>query len=358
MEQDKQNLLEMIDRPAFVVRDGIITDRNQMAVNRQIPVGKPIWELLPEDCSAYQTYQGGILYLTLQIGWIPCGATVTRQEDGDIFLMDRDTDQAQLQALALAAQQLRVPLSNLLTVTDCLLPALQEESQQHRALQMQRALFQLMRQINNMADAERYACANTAQYENTDLCHFFREIIEKADATLGKANTTLHFTCPEKPILTLIDRELIQRAVYNLLSNAVKFSPTGSTIKVSLTRIDKLACLTIEDQGDGIAACAQGSLFHRYLREPAIEDSRFGLGLGMTLVRSAAAAHGGTVLLEQSHGTRVAMTIAIRKEAPGTLRSPQIRISDYTGGWDTALLEFSDSLPADAYETSLSSPPA
>jgi hypothetical protein len=35
MEQDKQNLLEMIDRPAFVVRDGIITDCNQMARNRQ-----------------------------------------------------------------------------------------------------------------------------------------------------------------------------------------------------------------------------------------------------------------------------------------------------------------------------------
>ena len=107
MEQDMQNLLEMIDRPAFIVRDRVITDCNQMAKHRQIPVGKPISELLPENGSAYQAYQGGILYLTLQIGWIQCGATVTRHKDGDIFLLDRDTDQAQLQALALAAQQLR-----------------------------------------------------------------------------------------------------------------------------------------------------------------------------------------------------------------------------------------------------------
>ena len=99
-----------------------------------------------------------------------------------------------------------------------------------------------------------------------------------------------------------------------------------------------------------IADHVQGSLFHRYMREPAIEDSRFGLGLGMTLVRSAAAIHGGTVLLEQKDGTQVAMTIAIRKQPPGSLRSPKLRIGDYTGGRDIGLLEFSDSLPVHSYE--------
>ena len=352
MEQDKQNLLEMIDRPAFIVRDGRITDCNQMAKHRQIPLGESIEMLLPEGCDAYRNYRGGILYLTLEIGWIHCGATVTRQDDGDIFLMDRDTDQSQLQALALAAQQLRAPLSNVMTVADCLLPELQEPSQRQQASQMQLALFQLMRQISNMADAERYAGTDTPSYETTELCRFFREIIEKADATLDKANTSVHFTCPETPIITMLDRERMERATYNLLSNAVKFSPTGSTIEVVLTKTGKMACLTIEDQGDGIAAHVQSSLFHRYLREPAIEDSRFGLGLGMTLVRTVAAIHGGTVLLEQSRGTRVAMTMAIRKEVSGLLRSPKMRIGDYAGGRDLALLEFSDVLPADAYENS------
>ena len=89
------------------------------------------------------------------------------------------------------------------------------------------------------------------------------------------------------------------------------------------------------------------------MREPAIEDSRFGLGLGMTLIRSVAADHGGTVLLEQSQGTRVAMTIAIRKEASGTLRTPKLRIGDYAGGRDLGLLEFSDSLPTSAYEETI-----
>ena len=59
MEQDKQDLLEMIDRPAFVVRSGIIIDCNQMAKNRQIPVGQAVEAVLPENCDAYHNYQGG-----------------------------------------------------------------------------------------------------------------------------------------------------------------------------------------------------------------------------------------------------------------------------------------------------------
>ena len=350
MEQNIQNLLEMIDRPAFTVQDGIITECNQMAKNRQISVGSSITELLPEDCEAYNRYTSGILYLTLQIGWIPCGATVVRQNEQDTFLLDRDADQAQLQALSLAAQQLRVPLSNVMTVADCLFPELPEETQKAQAAQMRHALFQLMRLISNMADAERYTGLNAPNYENTELCHFFKEIFEKASATLESAKVSVVFTCPAAPVFTAADRECLERAVYNLISNAVKFSKPGSCVTGKLSVNGKMACLTVEDQGDGIAPHVQGTLFHRYMREPSIEDSRFGLGLGMTLIRSAAAMHGGTVLLEQTGGTKVAMTIAIRKQAPGTLRSPKLRIGDYTGGRDQGLLEFADSLPVHSYE--------
>lgn len=350
MEQYKQSLLEMIDRPAFVVKDGIITECNQPAKNRQIPVGEAVTQLLQEHSEAYARYQNGILYLTLQIGWIRCGATVIRQDDGDIFLMDMDADQAQLRTLALAAQQLRVPLSNVMTVADCLFPELQETPQKEKASQMYRALFQLMRVITNMADAERYTGLDAPTFENTELCSFFREITEKAHASLEQAKVSLRYSCPETPIFSIADRERMERAVYNLISNAVKFSRPGDDVAITLTRTGKMACLTVEDHGDGIDPHVQGSLFHRYMREPAIEDSRFGLGLGMTLIRSVAADHGGTVLLEQSQGTRVALTMAIRKEAPGILRSPKLRIGDYAGGRDLGLLEFSDSLPTCAYE--------
>ena len=350
MEQNQQNLLEMIDRPAFVVKDGIIVACNQPAKNRQIPVGEPIEQFLQDHIHAYANFQGGILYLTLQIGWIQCGATVIRQDDGDIFLLDTDADQAQLRALALAAQQLRIPLSNVMTVADCLFPELQDTTQKEKASQMYRALFQLMRVITNMADAERYTGLDAPSFENTELCCFFREITEKAHTSLEKTGVKLCFSCPETPIFTMVDRERMERAVYNLISNAVKFSCPGDEVAITLSKTGKMACLTVEDHGDGIASHVQATLFHRYMREPAIEDSRFGLGLGMTLIRSVAADHGGTVLLEQSQGTRVAMTMAIRKEIPGTLRTPKLRIGDYAGGRDLGQLEFAETLPPSAYE--------
>jgi len=349
MEQEKQNLLEMIDRPAFIVRDGVIAESNQMAKNRMIPLGGPIAELLPEDSDAYQKFKGGILYLTLQLGYIACNASVIRQENGDIFLLDRDADQSQLQALALAAQQLRTPLSNVMTLADCMFPELESDTQKEQASQMTRALFQLMRLISNMADAERYVNMESVHFENTELCTFIREIVEKADATLERSRVGVRFTCPDFPIVSMVDRELLERAVYNLLSNAVKFSAPDTFVEVSLARHGNMACLTVEDHGSGIAGHVQGTLFHRYLREPSIEDSRFGMGLGMTMIRSAASIHGGTVLLEQTGGTRVAMTIAIRKDIPGTLRSPRLRIGDYAGGRDLGLLEFSEILPPESY---------
>ena len=353
MEQINQNLLEMIDRPAFIVQKGIIKDYNQMAKNRQIPLHAPITDLLQEHDESYGRYQGGILYLTLQIGRIRCGATVVRQDGNDIFLLDRDADQAQLQALALAAQQLRVPLSNVMTVADGLLPQLQEAPQKEKASQMYRSLFQLMRLITNMADAERYTGLNAPNFENTELCSFFQETIDKIRTALESTKVGIRFSCPEMPIFTIMDRERMERAVYNLISNAVKFSHAGDEVTITLSKSGTMACLTIEDHGDGIASHVQGTLFHRYMREPAIEDSRFGLGLGMTLVRSVAADHGGTVLLEQKDGTRVAMTIAIRKEPSSTLRTHKLRIGDYAGGRDLGLLEFSEILPASDYENAL-----
>ena len=351
MEQEKQNLLEMIDRPAFLVCSGIITQVNELAKHRLIQVGAPIRELILHHWDTYEAFQEGCLYLTIHIGTIPCGATVTRQPDGDVFLLDRDFDQYQLQALALAAQQLRIPLSNVMPVADCLFPNLADGSaEKEQAAQITRGLFQLMRLISIMSDAERYSSLQEPRMENTELNSFIREIFEKADTVLDITGVKIRYTGLDKGVFSLIERECLERAVYNLLSNAVKFAPKDSFIQASLTRSGNLLRLTIEDQGDGIASHVQGSLFHRYLREPAIEDSRFGLGLGMTLVRSAAALHEGTVLVDHSGGTRVTLTITIRKTIPGMLHSPALRIGDYTGGRDIGLLEFSELLPPTEYD--------
>ena len=106
-----------------------------------------------------------------------------------------------------------------------------------------------------------------------------------------------------------------------------------------------------QDSGLGLPECARSDLFSRYAREPGVEDGRFGIGLGLVLIRSAAQQHGGTVLVDQptESGTRVTMTLHIRPVSSDYVRSPILKV-DYAGERDHGLLELSDVLPADLYK--------
>ena len=173
--------------------------------------------------------------------------------------------------------------------------------------------------------------------------------MEKAQTISASAGIKLSYTGPNTPILGLAYEEKLERAIYNLLSNALKFSPDGSTINAKLTKNEDTASFTISNTN--IEPVDANSFWYRYRRTPAIEDSRFGLGLGMTLISAVTAAHNGTVLVDHPtpSETRVTMTIAIVKDTSGAVRSPVMRIGDYAGGRDKGLLELSEVLSSDAY---------
>ena len=70
----------------------------------------------------------------------------------------------------------------------------------------------------------------------------------------------------------------------------------------------------------------------------------------MVLIRSTAALHDGTVLVDQPEGcgTRITVSLTIR-QGDTTVRSPRMQI-DYTGERDHGLVELSDVLPALLYD--------
>ena len=149
----------------------------------------------------------------------------------------------------------------------------------------------------------------------------------------------------------MADPDRIQQVISNLIDNALKFMPQGGTIQAKLLRRGQKLYLSILDSGSGIPENARSDLFSRYAREPGVEDGRYGIGLGLVLIRSAAQQHGGTVLVDQptQPGTRVTMTLAIRPGASDHVRSPSLKV-DYAGERDHGLLELSDVLPADLYK--------
>ena len=343
--------LELIDRPAFCVKDSVVVAVNSAAENRMLAIGMNVREIVTEHHDAYENFVNGSLYLTITAGGLPCHASVTRTKACDIFLIHQ-TDDDNLQALALAAQQLRIPLSNVMLITDKLLTDLEHTNTdvQQQAKQINHNLFQLLRIVSNMSDADSYQNARHIGMETIDFAALIAEIMEKAQTISQNVGISLCYTAPNGPILGMANAEKMERAVYNLLSNALKFSPAGSTIEAKLIKSGNHASFIISNQNP--EPVDDNSFWSRYRREPAIEDNRFGLGLGMTLISSIASAHGGTVLVDHPTPleTRVTMTVAIVKNNSGTVSSPVFRIGDYAGGRDKGLLELSEILPSDSYQ--------
>lgn len=343
--------LELMDRPAFCVKDGAVVALNAAAAHRMLDLGTNVQEILKEHYGAYQALQNGRLYVTAYIGGIPCNASVTRTLDCDIFVVNQDLDDGQLQALALAAQQLRIPLSNVMTVYDQMATNGNDDPvSQQQASQMNQGLYQLMRIISNMSDAGYYQNAGNIAMESVDLAGVFDEIMEKVQATYSDQEITISYSGLPFSVFAVANTEKLERAVYNLISNAVKFATDGSNVDVKLGKNEDLVSFTVTNTYD--PASKLPSFWDRYRREPAIEDPRYGVGLGMTLVSSVAACHGGTVLIDHpTEGeTRVTMTVSAQQKNSDAVRSPVMRIGDYAGGRDRALLELSDVLSADSYK--------
>lgn len=108
--------------------------------------------------------------------------------------------------------------------------------------------------------------------------------------------------------------ELLERAVINLLTNAVQYSPEGSTVSIQVYRAGHLACLSVTDEGPGIAAEELPYLFDRYQRQRRSELSGSrGAGLGLSFVKTVTEKHRGeiSVISVPEEGSSFTMKIPV-----------------------------------------------
>ena len=109
-----------------------------------------------------------------------------------------------------------------------------------------------------------------------------------------------------------IDAMSLQSAIYNLLLNACQ-AATHSTnvpeVKVRLAEVDERIYVTILDNGPGIPASVQRTLFEPF----ATAGKPNGTGLGLTLARRTAEEHGGSLCLEESNPGGTVFTLSLTK---------------------------------------------
>jgi signal transduction histidine kinase len=130
---------------------------------------------------------------------------------------------------------------------------------------------------------------------------------------------------PPDPIPVRGDVDRLTQVLSNLLGNALAHSPTGGTVTVRCGRDHAMAFADVIDDGPGIPADEVDRIFERFYRGSGTGRARAGRGIGLTIARSLARAHGGDVVVAAAGpGARFRLTVPLSDRA-GVPASPITR---------------------------------
>src|SRR5205807_1689843 len=94
--------------------------------------------------------------------------------------------------------------------------------------------------------------------------------------------------------------DALRHIVLNLLDNAVKYGPPGQTVRVAVRGgTDESILITVEDEGPGVPLADRERIWRPFTRGRT-NLANGGSGIGLTIVREVAGAHGGTASVESS----------------------------------------------------------
>lgn len=148
-------------------------------------------------------------------------------------------------------------------------------------------------------------------FHPTDISTLTRQIAGQFHSLLIQKGITLSIdTSATEPVY--LDAEAWERVVINLLSNAIKYSPSNSTICLTMTEDDSLVTIAIRDQGSGIPHHEQDRIFE-YLYQAEGVHAAEGTGIGLYLVRGLVSAMGGEIRVESEAGQGATFIITLRK---------------------------------------------
>jgi signal transduction histidine kinase len=167
--------------------------------------------------------------------------------------------------------------------------------------------------INNILDFSRIEAGRKEyDFKETDLSELVRTTLDSYRFQIEQNGFAFEENiAPNIPPVN-VDREAIARSLLNLVNNALKYSKDQKYIGVSLYRSNGSVKLEVQDRGIGIAAAEQDKIFEKFYRcgDPLVHNTK-GSGLGLSLVRHIAQAHGGNVFVESAPEKGSKFTIAL-----------------------------------------------
>lgn len=198
-----------------------------------------------------------------------------------------------------AAHELKTPLTILQGQLEAALQTAADGTDDQRtykeALDEVQRLKTIIRKLLLLAQADTGKL--TLNFQPLDLTVLIENLIED----IGILDPELEVQAEIQPGVALkADPELLGQVIQNLAGNAVKFSRGESPIRLALCKKDEVE-FSISNRGQTIAPAERDKIFERFYRADKARSRKVdGTGLGLSLAREIAVAHGGSLELENS----------------------------------------------------------
>lgn len=217
-----------------------------------------------------------------------------------------------------ASHELKTPLTVLRNSIEDLLesPALEENDRQAVAglLEQTRRLSAITESLLLLSRAD----TGRLQLDLTlvDLCAIVRACAEDAEILAEERGISIEKNLPES-IMAGVDAGRLNQILWNLLDNAIKYNKTDGKVEIraGTDLVQKLVWIEIGNSGPGVSAALVPHLFERFFRSDP-RGLAEGHGLGLSLSRELARAHGGDVILLSSVDGWTVFRVTLRLVMP------------------------------------------
>lgn len=208
------------------------------------------------------------------------------------------------------AHEVRNPLNAAKLQLELLDRRLRRETQDPRLREPSGLAQQEMHRLTGLLDDFlAFARPPELQLADVDVAELLGRLCELERPNAESRGVSLTFSGATKTLAARVDGPRLHQIVDNLLRNAIEAAPPGGHVELSLTASDDQLHVAVEDDGPGIPPEVQARIY-----EPFFTTKSMGTGLGMSIVHSLVALHGGSIHLDSdATGTRFGVSLPRRQ---------------------------------------------
>ncbi|MEB0287432.1 MULTISPECIES: HAMP domain-containing sensor histidine kinase [Cryobacterium] len=244
------------------------------------------------------------------------GSALNRMLDHvDLALETRQASENKVrQFVADASHELRTPLASIRGYSELTRRSGQElpPDALHALSRIESESVRMTGLVEDLLLLARLDEGRELEHGTVDLTSLLVDVV--SDAHAAGRDRVLNLELPDEPIQAIGDTPRLHQVFTNLLANARIHTPPDTTVEVALSEQDGRAIVTVTDDGPGIPANLQTTLFERFARG---DSSRFrgtgSTGLGLAIVQAVVTAHQGEVTVSSRPGRtefRVSLPLA------------------------------------------------